>query len=220
VFDASVLDRLVGWSGKIQPKNRAQSQRIIRAKDLIGAIEVIVVGHENGVMKVESDASQILQFEGHAVVIEFRTETELIRLEGSLAIHGSTPPFVATLHPIAMPDQLQRRQWARVPTNVAVRVAAADDPAEAETWHTTTTRDLSPGGACVVTVGALRAGQRVRLDLRLASGNVNVIGDILDIAADGTARIRFVNVSEPDVQRVLRHHMDLQAAQQYPYATS
>jgi c-di-GMP-binding flagellar brake protein YcgR len=127
---------------------------------------------------------------------------------------------VATLHPIAVPDQLQRRQWTRVPTNVAARVTAADGRPGNEQWHATTTRDLSPGGACVVTVGALRAGQRVRIDLRLASGNVEVTGEILDIAADGTARIRFVNVPESDVQRVLRHHMDLQAAKHYPYATS
>jgi hypothetical protein len=220
VFDPSVLTRLVGLSGRIQPTIKASSQRIIRAGETTPAIDVTFVGHDGGAMKVESAAPQILGLDGRAVVIEFLSGTELIRLEGSLAIERTTAPFLAALHPIAMPDQLQRRRWTREPTNVAVRVANADDPPGSETWHTTTTRDLSPGGACVVTVGFLQVGQRLRIDLRLASGQVDLTGEVLDILKDGTTRIQFTGASQSDVQKVLRHHMDLQVAKQYPYGTT
>jgi len=220
VFDASVLARLVGWSGGLRPTIRAESQRVIRALEAaVDTLDVTVVDHDGGIVHIESADARILGLDRRAVVVDFRSDDELIQLEGSLELLRSSAPYLVALHPVAMPDKLQRRNWVRVPTKVAVRLTDAAAPAGGEVWHATTTRDLSPGGACVMTVGDVHAGQQLRIDLQLASGRIEVQGEVLRVLDDGTTRIKFHGVSESDVQRLLRHHVDLEAVQGYPYAS-
>jgi hypothetical protein len=210
MYDASVLARLAGWSGGLRPVVTTQSRRVIRAGDeAAAALEVRVAGYEGGILQVESADSRILGFDRRAVVIDFRSGAERFRLQGSLEILSQTPPLLAALHPVTVPGELQPRKSVRVPTNVAVRLASADSPTGEEVWHTTTTHDLSTGGVRLRTVGDIRDGQRLRINLELANGPIELVGDVLEVIGDGTSRIRFVDVSESDAQRLLGHHVDL-----------
>jgi len=220
VFDASVLARLTGMSGRLRLAVSMGSSRIIRAGQEQATVDVDVAGHDGGILHMECTDARILELDRRAVVIEFQSGGQIVPLEGSLEIMRPAPPYLVAVHPLAVPDTLQRRNWIRVPTTVAVRLADADAPPGAEVWHATTTRDLSPGGVCLSTVGDLRVGQRLRLDLRLASGQLELLGQVLDVVLDGTTRIGFLGVSESDQQRLLRHHVELQAARGYPYSTS
>jgi hypothetical protein len=221
VFDASVLARLMGWSGGLRVAGTTKSKRIVRSDEYTAAtIDVTVVGDEEGIVRVESPDEGILEYDGRTVAIDFGTGMDSVRLEGSLEILSPTPPILAALHPIAMPERLQRRQWVRVSTYVAARVADADAPPGGQVWYSTTTNDLSPGGTCLRTVGDFRAGQRLRIDLRLASGQVELIGTVLRILDDGTTRIQFSDLSESDMEKLTNHPIDIQVGQWYPYAKS
>ncbi|HTZ10729.1 MAG TPA: PilZ domain-containing protein [Acidimicrobiales bacterium] len=220
VFDASVLARLVGLQGGLRPTIRAESKRVIRAlEQSIDTLEITVVGHEGGILQVESADARVLGLDHRAVVVDIPLDGEDVQLEGSLELLRPSPPYRVALHPVATPDTLQRRNWVRVPTKVAARMAGAEEPRGSERWIATTTRDLSPGGTCVTTVGEVEPGQRVRLELRLATGQIEVEGVVLAVMDDGTTRIRFEGVAEEDVQRLLRHHVDLESARGYPYAS-
>jgi len=217
VFDASVLSRLVGLQGGLHPTIRAESKRVIRAlEQAIDVLEVTAVGHDDGILQLESADARVLGLDRRAVIVEFGLDGEVVQLDGSLELVRRSAPYAVALHLVVTPDVLQRRNWVRMPTRVAARIAADDGPGS---WLPTTTRDVSPGGACVTTVGDLTAGQRVRVELQLASGQIEVAGEVLDVQGDGTTRIRFDGVAEEDVQRLLRHHADLDAARGYPYAT-
>lgn len=61
-------------------------------------------------------------------------------------------------------------------------------------------------------MGDLQPGQRLRIELQLATGRIEVEGELLAVADDGTTRIRFDDVAEEDVQRLLRHHVDLEVS--------
>jgi len=221
VFDANVLARLAGWSGGLRPVVTTQSRRVIRAgQDAVATIDVTVAGYESGILRVETADSAILGFDQRAVVIDFRSGAEVLRLQGSLEILSRTPPLRAALHPVTVPGELQPRRSPRVPTNVAVRLTSAYSSPGAEVWHATTTRDLSAGGVRLRTVGELSAGQRLRINLELASGPIELVGDVLEVIGDGTTRIRFIDVSESDAQRLVRHHVDLHGTREHRDATS
>jgi hypothetical protein len=64
----------------------------------------------------------------------------------------------------------------------------------------------------VVTVGDIRFGDRLRIDLQLATGRMEVMGHVLDVMGDRTTRIRFEDVPDSDAQRLQRHPVDLQFA--------
>lgn len=218
MFDASVLTRLVGMQGALRPTIRSESTRIIRAlEQAIDAVDVLVVGHESGVLQLESGDAKVFDLDHRAVVIAFVLDGEDVQLEGSLELRTRNTPYQMVLHPVVTPHVLQRRKWVRVPTKVAVQLTPADSEPGSEQWLATTTRDLSPGGACVSTVGDFQPGQRLRIELHLATGQIEVVGEVLAVVADGTTRIRFDNVSEDDIQRLLRHHSDLEAARGYPW---
>jgi len=220
VFDKSVLARLVGLQGDLRPTIRAESKRVIRAlEQSVDTLEVTVVGHEGGILVLETTDARVLGLDHRAGVIGFRLGDEEVQLEGSLELLHRSPPYRLALHPVATPDVLQRRNWVGVPTNVAARLANAEEVRGSEHWLATTTRDLSPGGACVTTVGDLQPGQRLRIELQLATGLVEVEGEVLAVVRDGTTRIRFDVVAEESVKRLLRHHVDLEAARGYPYGT-
>jgi len=216
VYDASVLARLAGWSGVLRPAVATESRRIIRAGEDAGtALDVTVAGYQGDILQIESSDSRMIGLDRRAVVVDFRSGAELLRLQGSLEILGSAPPFLAALHPVTVPGELQPRRSVRVPTRVTVRLTPADSSPGAEVWHETTTRDLSAGGVRLGTVGEIHVGQRLRIELDLSSGPIALVGDVLDVMDDTTTRIRFVGVSESDAQRLLRHRDDLQIAREH-----
>jgi len=220
LFDASVLARLVGLPGGLRPAITGGSQRIIRAvEDSVDTLDVTVVGEEGGIIHVECADPRILALDRRAVVIAIRPGEDLLRLEGSLELVRPIEPFRAALHLVAMPDVLQRRKWARAPTNVVVRLTVTEDSADDPLWHETRTVDLSPGGVCLTTIDVLQVGQHIRMHLQLAGGLVDVRGEVLALTGAGTARVRFVDAPESEMERHVRHHLDVEAAQQYPFTT-
>ncbi len=213
MYDAGALSRLAGRTGGLQPVVANDSRRIIHAgEEAVTELEVTVAGYEGDVVRIESVDSRIHAFDRRAVVISFGSGPERLRLNGSLEIVRPTPPILAVLHPITVPGELQRRKSVRVPTNVAARLARADDSPDVAVWHPTTTRDLSDGGVRLRTVGDFEVGQRLRVDLSLATGTVELSGEVVENVGDGTTRIRFIDVSEADLQRLQRHSVDLRVA--------
>ncbi len=212
MYDAGALARLAGRTGGLQPVVANDSRRIIHAgEESVTALEVTVASYEGHVLHIESTDSRVHAFDGRAVVIVFGSGEERLRLQGSLEIIRPTPPILAALHPITVPDGLQRRKSVRVPTNVAARVAQAGSP-DSAVWHTTTTRDLSDGGVRLRTVGDFGVGQHLWIHLALATGPVELSGEVIEVVGDGTTRIRFIDVSESDLHRLQRHSVDLQVA--------
>jgi hypothetical protein len=213
LYDAGALARLAGRTGGLQPVVDSESRRIIHAgEESATALEVTVASYEGHVLHIESADTRVHGFDGRAVVIVFGSGEERLRLHGSLEIIRPTPPILAALHPITIPDQLQRRKSVRVPTNVAARLAQADGSSDAAVWHATTTRDLSDGGVRLRTVGDFGVGQHLRIHLALATGPVELSGEVIEVVGDGTTRIRFIEVSESDLQRLQHHSVDLQVA--------
>jgi len=203
--DTSVLARLMGQSGSLRAAGAAEPRRIIRAgEDALVRLEVSVVGHEDGVLRIESTDSQILGLDGRAVVVDFGSGAERLHLSGSLELLTPMAPFLAALHPVMLPDGLQRRRAVRVPTQLIVRLALDEDPPHRMTWYTTKTCDLSAGGVRLITVGDLLVGQRIRIALELSAEPLEVAGTVLDVLDDGTSRIRFLDVSDSDSLRLQR----------------
>jgi len=137
-----------------------------------------------------------------------------LRLHGSIEILSSTNPILAALHPVAVPHDLQRRQAIRVRLERTVRLARHEDMPGSRTWHTTKTVDLSTGGVRLATIGDFQVDQRLVIAIELSSGPIELMGQVLAIMNDGTARIRFVDVSNTDAMRLLQ---DVHAHQTLPW---
>lgn len=213
-FDPTVLARLTGWSGVVKPAAAAPAkQRIIRAGAAAEGIEVTVVDHAGGDLQVRTADPRIAGLNGRAVVADFRSSTGVLRLQGSLemlpAVDGTAGSQVAAIRPFVIPDGLQRRASVRVPTNVAVRFRIVGG--DGVHWSTTT-RDLSAGGAKTATVGDVEAGHRLLLELDLSSGTVTVEGDVLELTDQGTTRIRFRDVPPATAESIERHIAQVPAA--------
>lgn len=208
-FDPTVLARLAGWLGVLRPATAPTPgrQRIIRAGSAPEPIEVTVVDHSGTDLRIRTSEERIVSLNGRAVVADFRSGSGVLRLQGSLemlqVVRDDPPTFVAAIRPFVLPDGLQRRAAVRVATNVAVRLSVAGGGGQRSA---STTRDLSTGGARIVTVGEIQVGDVVHLELDLGSGTVHVDGDVLDVTAADTTRIRFHAMAE-ETKALLERHL-------------
>ena len=220
MFDESVVARLVGLSGELRPAISASSPRIVRAlENNLDTVPIEVVGHGEGAAHMESADARLLALDHRAVVVDLHESLNTLRLEGSLTLLPTEKRFRACFFPLALPETLQRRRWARSAITVGAQIAVASDAGEAA-WHSTTTSDLSAGGGCVLSVEGFEEGMAVRMILGLVSGEFQVTGRVLQIKEDGTTRIMFFDHEESELQRLLQHHVYVQASRHFPYARS
>jgi len=219
-YDASVLARLTGRSGGLRPAGSTTSSRIIRGTDSTTTLQVRVTGHGKGTLLLESTDPRMVGLDRRAVVVDFGSGSDFLRLHGSIEILPSTDRILVALHPVAVPRGLQRRQAVRVRTEKTVQLARYEGGSEGRTWHTTTTVDFSAGGARLATIGDFQVGQRLVIAMELASGPIELMGQVLAIMDDGTTRIRFIDVPNPDGMRLLQDVRTYQTLSWFPRQSS
>ncbi len=156
-----------------------------------------------------------MQLDGLLAVGDAGTGAELVRLVGTVhLIVTDRVPLIAAFRPQRPPEQLQRRQWVRVPTALPVRyrrghvaglhLVGPPGGSRHAGEASATAVDLSGGGVRLSGLAPVDPGTGLVLVLDLDSGPVEVEAEVLGRLADGTVRLRFVKVSEAVSQRIVR----------------
>jgi hypothetical protein len=179
----------------------------------VGAVAVSVQG---GMIRVECPGGGIEGLDGADIVVEFGLDAHVVRLPCRMKVLViSPPPSVALLKPIAQPEVAQRRSSVRIAISaseeVEVEAIVLSGP-RSGTRVRAVVVDVSVGGAKLERAWALERFDRALFVIKFPKGEpVRVEGQVLD-RTQGTARIRFIDVSEEATQRMTRWSMEVQRA--------
>lgn len=171
-------------------------------------IDAAVVASTSHGLRLETSDRRALELDERGIAIEFGSDDSLRRLHGTARLLvADPPPIVLAFAPYGTAEILQRREWVRVRAAVPVEMKPKDSP---KATVSTSTLDISGGGAKLSDARPFRRGDAVAMAITLPDGPVDVTARVLDINTDGNARVRFEGLSEGDSKRIVRFVFNVQ----------
>lgn len=185
-----------------------------------GRVDGWTVGVADQALRMETDDPNVLSFDACTVTVDFHEPDRLYRLVARVDVLIRDPaPYVLAIRPLAVPEEIQRRNWVRtvaaIPVAIEIPVPATDVDVETATTTSaaktdadpdlvTETLNISAGGACIVSMPGLEAGMRVHLMLTLPHGDEPIDAEVVEVV-DGVARLSFGALNEGATTRITKH---------------
>ncbi|MGH2950307.1 MAG: PilZ domain-containing protein [Solirubrobacteraceae bacterium] len=138
---------------------------------------------------------------GAEVTVEWITGRGIQRILGRLELDpGRSEVVHVAIHGDL--ERIQRREWARVPAVVPVRVRGVDEDVGGET----STLNVSGGGVLVKDLWQLPLGLDVRLEVEVEPGKppIRALGRVVREAARDEKGVRIDSISHDDEERLVR----------------
>lgn len=153
---------------------------------------------------------RVRRLAGQEVAIERTTARGVQRYPGTLSVAGARDELL-TVTLSGDVERVQRRDWARVPAAVPVKVRPLDvgiDPFE------TVSVNLSVGGVLIKDRWQVPLGTDVRVEIALPDGEaVRGLGRVVREAAQDEKGIRLDDMGREDEERLMRYVRDRERAE-------
>ena len=166
---------------------------------LPAAVETTTAETITVVLAVPDD--RVRRLAGQEVAIERTTARGVQRYPGHLQVAGARDELL-TVTLSGDVERVQRRDWARVPAAVPVKVRPLDvgiDPFE------TVSVNLSVGGVLIKDRWHVPLGTDVRVEIEVEAGNpVRALGRVVRDAGEDLKGIRIDDMGREDEERLLR----------------
>ncbi len=216
---AVTLTSLSGQDLSAQPSSEADPS------DTPNRVEAVTVGVVDDALRVLTEDPKALWLHATTVSANFHIPDRVLRLVASIEVlDQDSYPYLLAMKPLALPEEIQRRNWVRtveaIPVTVefppplaSVEPEASSNviPIRSKTENPdpllTETINLSAGGACIASPPGLVAGMAVHLTLRLPSGDELIEAEVIEVDY-GLARLSFAPLNEGATTRVTKHVFD------------
>jgi c-di-GMP-binding flagellar brake protein YcgR len=145
--------------------------------------------------------TRVQRLAGSEVTVEWVTGRGIQRMLGRLEPdHGRSEVVRVSVHGDV--ERIQRREWARIPAVVPVRVNGIDEKIGGDT----NTLNVSGGGVLVKDLWRLPLGLDVRIELEAEPGKppIRALGRVVREAARDEKGIRIDDISRDDEERLVR----------------
>jgi hypothetical protein len=144
---------------------------------------------------------RVTRLVGGEVAVEYKTGRGIQRFGGILQLDASRPEQLRVVTQ-GEAERIQRREWARVDTVLAINVQAIDEPIGGDT----TTKNISGGGVLVNDKWNMPLGTDVRIELHadVKDPPIKAMGRVVREAGKDEKGIRIDSIAREDEERLVR----------------